>query len=241
MNQPATCASWLLPMLSALGACHQRQPPLAGTSAAESTAGHPTAFGPRILSVDAAQRTVTFSLEWPAQVILVSVTPGQFAVPVGALTSDTTRAQPGLHTIKFVGDLSVAGTPNPAMGAENQGGYDRCVRTGTQRLPTQPVVRRDSAGKTTSEPRYEPQPHAETQLEQSCRESNRRQVTASPQHAWRYLVLMATNTPMTLADAIKRFEGMRDIPNDLRASIQAVATALYADRNGTWSAHYVPW
>ena len=203
--------------------------------------GYPTAFGPRILSIDRARRAVTFSVEWPAQVILVSVTPGQFAVPVGALTSDTTRAQAGTHTIEFVGDLSLAGAPGPAPGGLNQAGYDRCVRAGTRTLPTQPVVRRDSAGKTTLEPRVETQPHAETRLEQTCRESNRPEMNEGLLKSTRYLVLIATSAPMTLADAIRPFEGMRDIPTDIVAGIHAVATALYADRNGTWAAHYVPW
>ena len=47
--------------------------------------------------------------------------------------------------------------------------------------------------------------------------------------------------PMMLADVIQRFEEMRNIPNDVPATIADVAAALYGDRTGIWSAYYVRW
>lgn len=57
----------------------------------------------------------------------------------------------------------------------------------------------------------------------------------------RFLVLMASSTPLMLADAIQRFETMRNIPSDMSVAVNAVASTLYGDRRGTWSAHYIAW
>ena len=246
MQPVAIRTTRLLLLISAsLGACHAGPPPQQNVRPSTGyTAGDTTAFGPRLLNVDTRRQTVTFKIDAPAQVILVEVTPGVSAVPVGALTSDTTRAEPGAHTMKFVASIVSSAPRGPATwGSLDQADYDRCVSVRTRSLPKKRIVRTDSTGKTTTEPGYElDDPAAEVAVERSCEAAvNRAPANKPPPRPTRFLVLLASNTPLMLSDAITRFEGMRSIPTDVASSVEAVAAALYGDRNGVWSAHYVPW
>ena len=243
----AAASRALVAVAASLGACHPGPTRLDVSPSAGAVVGDTTAFGPRLLAVDGKSHTVTFRVDAPAQVILVSVIPGESAVPVGALTSDTTRAEPGTHVMRFIeGPTSLIATTGPMRSASQpQVDVDRCVRVGTARLPKRRAVRTDSAGKTFVDPEPElDDPHAAIDVERACEANfNRPQVSAvsGAPAPTRYLVLLASNTPLMLADAIKRFEAMRNIPGDVPTTVEAVASALYGDRNGIWSAHYVRW
>jgi hypothetical protein len=187
---------------------------------------------------------VTFQISAPAHVLLLSVTPGESAVPIGALTSDTTLAEPGIHNMRFV---PVPRTPVPtasvaSWGSLDQTDYDRCVRTGSRGLAKKRVVRTDSTGKTSVNVTNEPDdPQQVFDVERRCERNVNRRLTTNTSAPPRFLVLMASNTPLMLSDAIKRFEAMRNIPTDVTVAVNAVATTLYGDRRGTWSAHYLAW
>jgi hypothetical protein len=111
--QPVACSARLLILPLLLGACHRTSPrPNIGPKAGQSV-GDTAAFGPRLLG-DARGPFVTFQVSGPAYVLLVSITPGESAVPVGALTSDSTLAEPGIHSMKFVPVPRVR-APAPSM------------------------------------------------------------------------------------------------------------------------------
>jgi hypothetical protein len=232
-----------------LGACHhgsgQRSAgPVDGSYGPISgyVLGDTAAFAPRLLDVDQKQRKVTFEVNAPAHVLLVSVIPGESAVPVGALP-DQTLAEAGTHTVPVIAGQTVA-TPNLTWGSVDQQDYEQCVSRGQRRIPKRQVVRTDSTGKVierTDEP-YDPR--EEVDVERGCEAGVNKRAHARTQAASapnRYLVLMASNMPMMLADVIKRFEEMRNIPNDVPSVVTAVAAELYGDRKGIWSAYYVRW
>jgi hypothetical protein len=250
MKPIAAAASRVVLLLSvSLGACHSGPTRLTVRPSTGSTVGDTTAFGQRLLTVDGKRHTVTFRVDAPAQVLLISVIPGESAVPVGALTSDTTRAEPGTHLMRFIdgpGAQTLTALTGPMTSQSlAQADYDRCVRVGTRSLPKKRVVKTDSTGKTFVDPDPElVDPHAALDVERGCEgRLNPAQTNAAARTptSTRFLVLMASSTPLMLTDAIKRFEGMRNIPSDVPATVEAVAAALYGDRNGTWSAHYIQW
>lgn len=237
----------LVALVVSLGACHRGavNPSLSPT--AGYVVGDTTAFGPRLLNVDPKNQRVTFEVNAPAHVLLLSVVPGESAVPVGAFASDRTLAEAGTHTVPVIaGQTGPTATANLTSGSLDQQDYERCVSRGQRSMPRKRVVVTDSTGKPmeVSEP-YDPRD--EVEIERGCEAGvngrSRTQATqaqASPA-ANRFLVLLASNMPMMLADAIQRFEEMRNIPNDVPATISEVAAALYGDRKGIWSAYYVRW
>jgi len=240
MKPCADSASRLLFLLAvSLSACHHRSAKPNPIPGAGYVVGDTTAFAPRILNVDPKRNQVTFEVDAPAHVLLVSVIPGESAVPVGALP-DKTLAEAGTHTVPVIVGQTVP-TANLNWGSLDQQDYEQCVSRGQGRLPKQRVVRTDSTGKPVEV--YEPyDPREEVEVERRCEAGvNRRARTQAPPPANRFLVLLASNMPMMLADVIQRFEEMRNIPNDVPATIADVAAALYGDRKGIWSAYYVRW
>jgi hypothetical protein len=112
--QPVARSARLLILSLLLGACHQTSPRPTISPKAGQAVGDTAAFGPRLLDIDARGPFVTFQVSAPAHVLLVSITPGESAVPGGALTSDSTLAEPGIHSMKFVPVPRVR-APAPSM------------------------------------------------------------------------------------------------------------------------------
>ena len=241
--KPSNAGRGLLILAATLGACHPaaRRPSL-GPKAGQMV-GDTTAFGPRLLDIDARAPFVTFEVTAPAHVLLISVTPGESAIPIGALASDMTLAEPGIHRLRFV---PVPRTPSPApsvssWGSADQTDYDRCVRAGSRRMPKRRVVRTDTAGRTVQVSNEPVDPKEEVDIERRCEGNINRRLKSTASPPPRFLVLIASNTPLMLADAIQRFETMRNIPGDMTAAVNAIASTLYGDRKGIWSAHYIAW
>ena len=243
----ASVSPLLLGACLALGACHHG----AGSSGAHPISGDvgpisgyvvgdTAAFAPRLLNVDQKHGRVTFEVNAPAHVLLVSVIPGESAVPVGALP-DGTIAEAGTQTVPVIAGQTMP-TSNATWGSLDQQDYEQCVTRGQRSLPKRQVVRTDSTGKVIerSEEPYDPREEVDVERRCETRVNNRARAQATPA-ANRYLVLMASNMPMVLADVIRRFEEMRNIPTDVPSVVSAVAADLYGDRKGIWSAYYVRW
>jgi hypothetical protein len=202
--------------------------------------GDTAAFAPRLLDVDQKNRKVTFEVNAPAHVLLVSVIPGESAVPVGALP-DRVLAEPGAHTVPVIAGQTVPAA-NTTWGSLNQQDYEQCVSRGQRSVPRRQVVRTDSTGKVIERSDEPYDPRDEVEVERRCETGvNKQARTQAAPPPNRYLVLMASNMPMMLADVIKRFEEMRNIPTDVSSVVSAVAADLYGDRKGIWSAYYVRW
>jgi hypothetical protein len=240
----AASAPRLLFLLAAsLGGCHHTSANPNPSPGAGYLLGDTAAFAPRILNVDWKRSQVTVEVNAPAYVLLVSVIPGESAVPVGAMASDRTLTEPGTHTVPVVAGQTVP-TPNSTWGSLDQQDYEQCVSRGQRLVPKRQVVRTDSTGKVIERSDEPYDPREEVEVERRCETgvNNRtRARTQSAAAANRYLVLMASNMPMVLADVIQRFEGMRNIPEDVPSVVSEVAAALYGDRKGIWSAYYVRW
>lgn len=243
----ASAPRLVLLLVVSLGACHHNsgQPsasPVPGSYGQVSgyVLGDTAAFAPRLLNVDHQQRKVTFEVNAPAHVLLLSVIPGESAVPVGALP-DGMLAEAGTHTVPVIAGQTVP-TANTTWGSLDQQDYERCVSRGQRSIPRRQVVRTDSTGKVVERSEEPYDPREEIDVERRCEAGvNNRARTKAPPPPARYLVLMTSNMPMMLADVIKRFEEMRNIPNDVPSVVSAVAGDLYGDRKGIWSAYYVRW
>ena len=241
MKPVADSAPRLLFLLAvSLGACHHSSAKPNPSPGAGFVVGDTSAFAPRLLDIDQKHRRVTFEVNAPAHVLLVSVIPGESAVPVGALP-DRTLAEAGEHTVPVIAGQTVL-APNLTWGSLDQQDYEHCVSRGQRSLPKKRVVRTDSTGQTVEVSDEPYDPREEVDVERRCEAGvNNRARTQAAAPANRFLVLLASNMPMMLADVIKRFEEMRNIPNDVPSTVSAVASALYGDRKGIWSAYYVRW
>jgi hypothetical protein len=244
----AASAPRLLFLLAvSLGGCHRNSAKPNPVPETGYVVGDTAAFAPRLLNVDQTNRRVTFEVNAPAYVLLVSVVPGESAVPVGAFASDRTLAEPGTHTMPVIaGQTGQTAIATLTSGSLDQQDYERCVSRGQRGMPRKRVVVTDSTGKPmeVSEPS---DPRDEVEIERGCEAGVNRRARAKAEQpqstpaANRFPVLLVSNMPMMLADAIERFEEMRNIPNDVPATISEVAAALYGDRKGIWSAYYIRW
>ena len=244
MKPVADSAPRLLFVLAvSLGACHHGAAKPNPSPGAGFVVGDTAAFAPRLLNVDYQRRQVTFEVNAPSHVLLLSVIPGESAVPVGAMASDRTLTEPGTHTVPVIAGQTMP-TTNMTWGSLDQQDYEQCVSRGQRRIPKKQVVRTDSTGKVIERSEEPYDPHDEVEVERRCETGVNSRAQARTQSAAatnRYLVLMASNMPMMLADVIRRFEEMRNIPNDVPSVVSEVAAALYGDRKGIWSAYYVRW
>jgi hypothetical protein len=169
------------------------------------------------------------------------VVPGETIEPVTAATG-TGLTPPGKHVIS-----TAPKTDSPKGPVEwtsvQQADYDECVRRGRQNVPKKPVVRRDSTGREISEPGTQSQdPKSEFDMERRCASMVNRYAVAKPQDvSERYLVLLASNAPMSLLEIVARLREVAVYTDDMPSAMTSIADALYVDRRAIWSGHYLRW
>ena len=161
---------------------------------------------------------------------------------------------PGLHDVTIaVARGSSAGAPPPPR-AIDLADYQRCVngRVRARRRP-QTTTRevRDSTGKVTYVQTTEmvEELGSERDAERACAgiltRSNRNAAhntgpNVLPQGD-RFLVLIASNVQLTQPQLIERLAAMTVTATDVQSTIDAIGDALYFDRKGFWSGHYMRW
>lgn len=221
-------------------ACHHASP----SSLAEKEGqliGDTTAFSPRLLGIDRVRNRVTFSVAQPAYLVLLSVAPGKSIQAVGGIPADTTITEAGKHVLSVMTQREAA-NQSSAWSAADHADYNRCVNQGRRALPKKTVVRRDSSGKTVTERTELEEPAREFEVERRCEAAiNQRTRQAVYDLSDRYLVLLASNAPLTFMQVVARLDAITVYAEDVRSTIASIAEALYVDRRAVWSGHYMRW
>ena len=228
-------------LLVSIVGCHHA-PPKANLRPNEGRlAGDTLAFRARLIDFNRARHRVTFQLNEAAHVVLLSVVPGKTVQPVGGLPAGTSALSPGRHAVIAIPNVEMVPSDPSTWTISQQADYDQCVARARASLPKKTVVRHDSTGREVTERTDQPQdPSREYAIERRCeRTVARRPPTPDPSD--RYLVLLASNTPLSVMDVATRIDAMEVSPNDVHSMISAIAEALYLEPRAVWSAHYVRW
>ena len=240
----ARIQAWLLaaPIAVSLVACHRGTATQGVAKEQGESIGDTSAFRPRILQIVRSTNRVTYDLAAPAYVIMLAVVPGKSVEPVGEILVRTAEAQPGLHKVTLVPPREPASQP-PMWTIDDQRDYDRCVAASRRALPKKKIVRTDSLGKQSVETTQEVEDVSrELEAERRCEQSiNGRPRRVIPSTDDRYLVLLASSTPMTLVELLARLDATTATAEDVSSSISAIAEALYFDRKAIWSGYYARW
>jgi hypothetical protein len=201
--------------------------------------GDTAAFRPRVVGVDQLRHRVTFQLTEPAHLVLLSVVPGKTIEPIGAATG-TGLTSAGKHVVNA---MPKAESPSEfaVWTAGQQSDYDECVRRGRGNIPKKTVVRRDSTGREYTEKTEQPQdPSQEFAVERRCRDRVGKPAANAPESE-RYLVLLASNAPMSFMEIVARLREVTIYTDDMPGAMTSIADALYDDRRAIWSGHYLRW
>ena len=242
-----------------ISACHNA-PSQTGAGAAPAPdesgrIGDSTAFGVRIVGFNGARDRVTFKLDETAYVVALAVVPGKTVEPVGQQEGPAGLTMPGIHDVMIAVPRGSGGSaPPPPPRAIDQADYQRCIsrnvrsRTRPQRTTRQVT---DSTGKVTSVETTEmvEDLDAERRAERACSGILTRSNTTGALHTGpnalpqgdRFLVLIASNVQLTQQQLIERLTAMTATATDVQSTIDAIADALYFDRKGFWSGHYMRW
>ena len=240
--RPITLVAGLigLTLLPAVTACHRR-PFGNGAEAANGViVGDTVAFHPRVIAVDRGRHRVTFQLTEPANLVLLSVVPGESIEPIGSATG-TGLTSAGKHVVSA---MPKAESPSEfaVWTAGQQSDYDECVRRGRGNIPKKTVVRRDSTGREYTEKTDQPEdPSREFAVERRCRDRVGKPAANPPEASERYLVLLASNAPMSFMEIVARLRDVTIYTDDMPAAMASIADALYDDRRAIWSGHYLRW
>jgi len=211
--------------------------------------GDASASGVRIVKLDAARARLTYGLERPAYVVLLSVDPGQSILPIA------TSAQPVLAGVQTTSVaipdaqqplrmITVAGRQIPASTREV---FEACVQRTTKPPSTRRVrrqVRTDSTGRPVDGgPLYEDVDVPGVDVEKAERICADRTAARAPTHPRPagYLVLLASNVPLTWLEIDERLRKFSVTAEDARGTIQAVAEGLYTGHQAQWAGAYVHW
>jgi hypothetical protein len=233
----------------ALAACHHAPAAGGGAASRAGTVGAATASAVHILKLDGARARVTFRLDRPDYVVLLSVDPGRSIAPI------STTALPvlaGVHTepvaipdvAASLHMVTVAGRQVPAS---TRDAFEACVQRTTKPPSTRRVrrqVRTDSAGRPVDGgPLYEDVDVPGVDVEQAeriCADRTLSRAPTQPRPAG-YLVLLASSAPLTWLEIDERLRKFSVTAEDARGTIQAVAEGLYAGRDAQWAGAYLHW
>jgi len=231
-----------IPLAVVLGACHHAATTRGIPTDQSGPIGDTTAFRPRILNIDRHSNRVTFELAAPAHVIMLAVVPGKTIEPVGRILSDASESEAGQYEVTVAAPQATTTQPS-SWTIQDHAAYDRCVAAARRSLPKKVVVRRDSTGKQIAETTREVDDASrEIEAERRCEAAtDRRQRPAMPSTDERYLVVLASSTPMTLVELLARLDATTVTADDVSSTISAIADALYVGRKAIWSGYYTRW
>lgn len=248
-SAPARSTSAGLPELPAAG--------IAGAQALSPEAlGTSDKFAVRIVGVGVDPGRAVFELSQPSYVTLISVTATTIEAILPGNGAKQQIVASGLHvailrqldSTRFgVADRFGArsGLLEDNVGAAELQEYNRCLANARQinaqrRQARRPVVGRDSAGRPIygeAAPSADPREDAE----RYCRMPASRTASASgpaPARAkGRYLLLYASDTPITNRDIV----ALAISEGDPRSIAEVIGRRLFGARGAQWSGTFVPW
>ena len=243
-----------------LAACHGKpktETPIAAAPVDMRTFGDTATFGVQVLSFDRQKEVAKVSLRAPAELIVLAVIPGreiELIVP-----SDLSKSSHASFK-KGASDINMSrwdDSPRPASASDDAQRfreYNRCMQnaqaTARRMAQAKRPVKRDSTGKVIEGSESGGTDLDQlTQLERQCDrlDANMSNRTPPPVRmpprtpADRYLVVLASSTPLTAIQLGERLGALTAVGSDVATTIEAIAAGLYAGLPGTWSGGYVAW
>jgi hypothetical protein len=232
--------------LTVLAACHHAPRTSNDVAVERGQIGDSSAFGARIVRFNASRNRATYELGAPAHVVLLAVSPGKFIEPLEqAVSRDTAMVSTGKHQtdISILRDRVRSDTPRLVDQVEYQRCVDSAVRARARPKPRKMV--RDSTGRYVPvegpAERGDTPIEAERAAERQCARLKNRPGPPAPSEGDRYLVLIASDTRMTMAQLQTRLNALAVTADDVPTTISAIADALYFDRRAVWSGYYARW
>lgn len=249
---------------ASLAACHSTPKAEIPTADAAPLAmrafGDTAAYGMQVLKLDRQKEVATVALRSPAELIVLSVIPGreiELIVPGEVANAGHTSFKQGVSSIQMARWEHSVRPANADHDAQAAMEYNRCIsraqaaaRAAAQKRRP---VKRDSTGKIIDDGRSGDPSVNEFQLERAYEAACSNQdksylnkpappVRMPPRPAAdRYLVVLASSTPLTAVQLGERLAGLTAVGSDVSTTIEAIAAGLYAGLPGTWSGGYVAW
>jgi hypothetical protein len=240
-----------------LGACHHAAAPPARLPGSGAV-GDSGSFGLRVVRAEPTRQRATYTLDRPAYVVALVVSPGR---SIELATTDvrqaTMRSSAGRH-VASVTPPRPFDRPPPPTGAVDEDAslarrmdYDRCVSNLAARLRAQEQrssTQRDSAGRPVNTvDRAGSGVDPQTAAEQRCRGLLEAPRTAGPAAererpaGLRFLLLLASANPLPTLELATRIDALTVKADDVQGTMAAVAEGIFADGGTQWSGVYVPW
>ncbi len=222
--------------------CHNisKGPLLSGFSV-----GDTVSFPLRITEFDPVQERVKVRIGRPANLIALEVFPGKSITIVDLPSSKSPRGYRELSTIDEVDPTSV-------MTASAE--YTRCVEDAARlaaprpQAPRRPPVKRDPSGKAlpgqSTEPTYEKTldtPVPTEQIKSACRArvNELRRALNKQLDVERYVLILASDANFTRDQLIERLSSLSVVASDVRSTMDAIATGIFAARAEKWSGYTI--
>lgn len=191
--------------------------------------GDTAAFEVQILSLDRVTEQASVTTRNGKNLIVLAVVPGREIeiIAPGASSIRQGKAK-GVYGIDLrrVHDSMRPADANET--AREQLAYDRCM---SQAAATAKRIGQQRAGLAAPCNRL------------ASNSSARQPATFLPARppADRYLVVLASTSPIPLAQLYERLATLTAVAPDVATTIEAIAAGLYVGARGTWSGYYVAW
>jgi hypothetical protein len=240
----------LAAVASFASACHSapNTAAVAASPVATRTLGDTSVYGVQILALDRPKEAATVSLRSPAELIVLAVVPGRdIELIMPSAQTKETRASfaNGVSTV----DLA-RWDNSSSLGSGNM--YTQCLRRGeeTQRGATQRRAKGDTTGKYLDDGRTAAElDGVARQMQKDCdkldpgKSANAAGAVRMPPRAPadRYLVVLASSSPLTAAQLGERLKTITPTGADVATMMDDIASRLYAGQTGTWSGGYIAW
>ena len=201
--------------------------------------GDTALLGLRLLSIDARDESARVRLGRGAQIIVLGVRPGREIELIS-------HGHHGADAFKISMRRYEEPSPDAARDADARATleYDRCVAAAEKAArdrARQRTERRDSSGKVIPTGGNPLPTGANTS---ACRRpatnvAPRRLPPRDP--AERYLVVLASATPISAAQLDERLATVTAVAPDVATTIEAIAAGLYVGHSGTFAGTYMVW
>ena len=232
----------ILSAAMAASGCHNI--PSAALSS-EFSFGDTVAFPLRVTEFDPVAERVKVRIGEPANLIALEVSPGKSITIVDLPDSRSPRGYRALSTIDVV-------DPTSPITASTE--YTRCiddaVRRATPRPQPQrrPVVKRDSTGKPLLGQSTEPLPERPSEapaptaaMKSTCRvQVMQLQRALSKQRGdERYVLILASDANFMRNQLIERLNSLSVVATDVKSTMDAIATGIFAGKASKWSGYAI--
>lgn len=215
-------------------------------SIANHAFGDSVAHAARVLTFDRATETADVFVRSPDNVIVLAVEPGrdiEVIFPGGMTVKPLSK-----NTFTFFMQRFALVTKDNTPGSATQArvAYEQCMknRAADIREQTRVQSRRDSTGRViaSTATAYQREPRTCDLMPEA---SSRTSVAQSPmpprEPRERYLVLLSSSTPVSLAELNERLATLTTIAPDVALTIEAIAAGIYAGKAGSWGGTFTSW